>query len=316
MGASVRIEDEAFSDERYEDLATAAGLADADHARGKMARLWRQCTLEQRHVLPVATVQRILGERAVEALQVARLGELVDDGVRIRGTRGRIEWLKKLRNNGRFGKRGGRPRKNPQGFSEKPTRVSKIEKQLTPPAPSPALTPSPSPAPVQISEKNSATPSAGGAQLEILKSKVDAAVGEVGKRRAKPKPSDPTPSELGVAQTVLDKLGSYNGVRYTRTAEHTRLIVAHLRSGLTEADLRKVICYCAIELDWKSDRAMVKFLRPETLFGPKTISKYLDPARAWFDTLPSDDPIPLRPKQADEGPEWELPNWMVSGGDA
>lgn len=42
MAASVRIEDEAFADERYDALARAAGLADADHARGKMARLWRQ----------------------------------------------------------------------------------------------------------------------------------------------------------------------------------------------------------------------------------------------------------------------------------
>ena len=49
MGASVRIEDDAFSDTRYDLLARYGGLADADHARGKMARIWRQCTLEGRH---------------------------------------------------------------------------------------------------------------------------------------------------------------------------------------------------------------------------------------------------------------------------
>lgn len=136
MSASVRIEDEAFSDERYEDLASVAGLADADHARGKMARLWRQCTLEQTHFLPLALVTRILGPNAIAALEAARLGEKVgDDKVRIRGTKGRIEWLKRLRENGKFGKRGaefgkrgGRPRKNPlQGVTQNP-----------PPAPAPA----------------------------------------------------------------------------------------------------------------------------------------------------------------------------------
>ncbi len=137
MGAPVRIDDEAFSDERYEDLALLAGLADADHARGKMARLWRQCTLEQSHALPVVTVLRILGPRGVIALIGARLGESLDENtVRIRGTDGRIEWLQKLRDNAKFGKMGGRPR-NPS----KPTRVPKPKPMETPLTLTLALTP-------------------------------------------------------------------------------------------------------------------------------------------------------------------------------
>lgn len=81
---------------------------------------------------------------------------------------------------------------------------------------------------------------------------------------------------------VLRKLSERSGVRYSGTDEHVRLIVSRLRSGLTEADLRKVIGYCAIELDWQDNADMAKYLRPETLFGPKTISKYLDAARDWF----------------------------------
>jgi hypothetical protein len=143
MAASVRIEDEAFSDERYDDLAEHAGLTDADHARGKMARLWRQCTIEQRHTLPRSTVRRILGERGVEALVRARLGDVSDDDhVRIRGTKGRIEWLKKLRDNGKFGRKGGRPRKNPRGFSpENPNGGAQGYESETPPAPAPAPAP-------------------------------------------------------------------------------------------------------------------------------------------------------------------------------
>lgn len=131
MAASVRIEDEAFSDERYEDLAHAAGLADADHARGKMARLWRQCTIEQTETLMGSTVERLLGTRGIEALEISRLGERVEGGrVRIKGTTGRIEWLGKLRDNGKFGHLGGRPK----------THMGTHEGSLdqTPPAPAPA----------------------------------------------------------------------------------------------------------------------------------------------------------------------------------
>lgn len=89
---------------------------------------------------------------------------------------------------------------------------------------------------------------------------------------------------------VLGKLGSRNGVRYSGSAEHMRLIVAHLRNGVDEMDLRYVVGYCAIELGWQEDPDMQPYLRPETLFGPKTLSKYLDAARTWASKLPDDQP--------------------------
>lgn len=131
---SVRIEDDAFGDLRYDELAAACGLADADHARGKMARLWRQCTAEKRYVLSRSVVESVLGPRGVDALVLSRLGELRSEGVRIKGTRGRIEWLEKLRNNG---KKGGRPRKTNTETKRKPSGFP----ELNPPAlvPAPAL---------------------------------------------------------------------------------------------------------------------------------------------------------------------------------
>lgn len=143
---SVRIEDDAFGDLRYDELAAACGLADADHARGKMARLWRQCTAEKRYVLSRSVIESVLGPRGADALVLARLGEIREDGIRIKGTRGRIEWLEKLRKNG---KKGGRPKKTksetkrfPSGFRElnppalvpAPALVLAQEEERTPPA--------------------------------------------------------------------------------------------------------------------------------------------------------------------------------------
>lgn len=153
--SSVRIEDDAFSDDRYDDLAERAGLADADHARGKMARLWRQCTIEASYVLSARAVERVLGPGGVQHLVGARLGEIVANGVRIRGTAGRVEWRERLRENGKFGKlgaefgaKGGRPRKKKNGT---PTRVAKqnplVGVSQNPPT-SPATSPAPATSPV------------------------------------------------------------------------------------------------------------------------------------------------------------------------
>lgn len=307
MGAPIRMEDEAFSDERYEDLARFAGLADADHARGKMARLWRQCTLESSYVLPRETVMRILGANGVEALVAARLGDVAKNGVRIRGTKGRIEWLKTLRNNKKFGKLGGRPKKNPPGFPEKPSRVSKTDNSETPLTLTPALTPSPALTPTDT-EKSSAPPSAGGAQLRLVQPESEPQPELKQKRKSKP---FATPAEHDAAMRILQKLGEQSGVKYTGAKDHIQLIVHHLREGVTEMELRAVISFCASSLNggWKNNPDMKQYLRPHTLFGARTLSKYLDPARTWLDSLPPDEPE--QPKANDCEIE---PDWFNSGG--
>ena len=148
MAASVRIEDEAFSDERYGVLAALCGLADADHARGKMARLWRQCTAQRTYVLPIDLVCSVLGENGADCIVKASLGELVEGGIRIRGTKGRIEWLAKLRNNARKGGKAKAAKRQDGGKQE-------AAKSLPP-----AFPPAPAPAPAQISEEREADRSA------------------------------------------------------------------------------------------------------------------------------------------------------------
>ena len=99
-----------------------------------------------------------------------------------------------------------------------------------------------------------------------------------------------TEAESQDVQVVLSKLSEQSGVAYTGSAPHTRLIVSRLRDGATQMDLRKIVAYCAEGIygargGWKGDPRMAAFLRPETLFGPETIAKYLEPARSWYDRM-------------------------------
>jgi uncharacterized phage protein (TIGR02220 family) len=135
-----------------------------------------------------------------------------------------------------------------------------------------------------------------------------------------------TAAELATVRTILDRLSERSGVAYRGGEKHTRLIVARLRQGVTEWDMRRVIGYCAEKLQWQGNPKMHHCLRPETLFGPETIEKYLDAARSWAPGPPPEEeqaqaPPLLRLVSADEakrnaatltGPEWEEPSWMTT----
>lgn len=96
MSAPIRVEDDAFSDPRMELLGVLAGY-NRFEALGRMAHLWRVCTNKQMYYVTEATIVACLGERGVEALIGSELGEKTPDGIRVRGTEGRIEWLGKKR---------------------------------------------------------------------------------------------------------------------------------------------------------------------------------------------------------------------------
>lgn len=100
--AAVRIEEEAFSDPRLELLGSIAGY-NRFEALGRMANLWRVCTNRCSYVLSEANVVACLGSKGVDAIIQADLGEREADGIRIKGTRGRIEWLRSKREAGRKG---------------------------------------------------------------------------------------------------------------------------------------------------------------------------------------------------------------------
>jgi uncharacterized phage protein (TIGR02220 family) len=99
-------------------------------------------------------------------------------------------------------------------------------------------------------------------------------------------------------------------VAYSGTETHVHLILRQLRAGVTVEDLRAVIGYCAIEMGWKADQKLRRYLRPETLFGPQTISRYLDAARAWWRTLPEESRPPSTNGQSFQSDSWEEPEWF------
>lgn len=153
-------------------------------------------------------------------------------------------------------------------------------------------------------------------QFDAFADRVDAAVGEVGSQRAKPvrdrrrKPKATEPNELeqAAAERVLAKLGSYNGVTYESGTENTQLVIERIRAGISERDLKIVAGYCALEKGWKDDPQWGQYLRPSTLYGPKTIWKYLDPARTWFAKLEADEraqaPVNGTSLEAETEPDW------------
>ena len=80
--SAVQVEDRAFRDPRFQMLAGCAGLADADHARGKMLHLWAYCVDRGSYILPDDIVASVV---PVAALVTSALAEKVDGGVRIKG---------------------------------------------------------------------------------------------------------------------------------------------------------------------------------------------------------------------------------------
>jgi hypothetical protein len=108
---------------------------------------------------------------------------------------------------------------------------------------------------------------------------------------AGPRSTKPTKAETllvryrEVALEVLAHLGAKNGVKYQGSKEHVRLLARLLDEGVAKADLVAICEYAATAkvaggLGWLDDANMRSNLRPETLFGPETHTRYLEPARS------------------------------------
>jgi len=91
----VRVDEQAFGDPRITMVGELAGY-NAFEALGRMTHLWRWCTQRRTYTVTESTVRVMLGPHGVEALLGAELGERTPDGIRVCGTKGRIEWAEEL----------------------------------------------------------------------------------------------------------------------------------------------------------------------------------------------------------------------------
>lgn len=126
--------------------------------------------------------------------------------------------------------------------------------------------------------------------------------------------------ELATVTLVLSKLSDRNGCAYQASAKHTALVVSRLRAGYSAWDMRRVIAYCADELGWQDKPDMKAYLRPETLFGPEAMERYVYAARVWMPgDAPKEDsnviPLPLPDRRDGDlsGPAFTEPSWMSGG---
>lgn len=138
MLAAIRVEEKALTDPRFGILGKLMGV-DKFSARGRVEVLWAHCTETKSYYLSESVIDTLAefdGFAALLCHSEVMLAEKTDDGIRIKGAKGRIEWLAKLRKNG---KKGGRPRskkKKPFGFENE----TKVEPGANPPIPVPVPT--------------------------------------------------------------------------------------------------------------------------------------------------------------------------------
>lgn len=123
MTAPVRIDASAWGDLRFATLARLCGFADADHALIKCAKIWSWQTEHYTdesptYVVEPDIVESALGPGGADHLVRARLAEAGPDGLRIRGSKGRIEWLWKTR---AASKRGGEATRRKHADKEGPS---------------------------------------------------------------------------------------------------------------------------------------------------------------------------------------------------
>lgn len=284
--ARMSIDDMFLRDTRVLRLARAAGWSKYE-ARGRLldvfAIVYDRVDAGTDDIVQAYDIDTAGEHEGLAALMLEHgLAEKVRGGVRVRGAKDRTNYLATRHESGRLG-----------GLKSAETRRAKAKQQSkvtfdnsegrTNPSPSASPSASPSVLPSADPDPTSLRESAPQAALAIdeFKAKVDASANPLKPPKPRKRILEPSAAERDVCVRVLSKLGARNGVRYSGTPAHFDLITFHLRNGITELDLRGIIAYCADEKRWLNDPKYHEYLRPETLFGRETLSKYLDPARAY-----------------------------------
>jgi hypothetical protein len=274
-------------------LAASLGIRPADVV-GRFLLLEHWCLSNLTAVVTAQMVDVIMGDGAAEALVALRIATEVEGGIHLGPkTEAKVEQWRNARDGkvtggqrtaerakregrdayGQFRSGGDnhsssppadRPTEGEHDTSSPPTRVQ----------PSASASASASASPRPEAEKNPPYPPSGGS------------------RARRPGRGEPTPEERDLAMRVLAAITERTEVAYRGSDAHLKLITGRLRSGASYRDLRAVVAFCWAPsgLGWRDrldgqGQPMKRNLRPETLFGPQAIERYLDPARDWFEKV-------------------------------
>jgi hypothetical protein len=144
----INVEFKALHDIRFVKLAKKLGLKKPEYAIGAMIPIWFHCVEFGVYEINKEDLELLSGRKDFDQILIScGLAELQECGkIYISGTNGRIEWLANLRENGKYGALGGRPKKKivnnnediktHMGFKNNPMGFEKI----TPPVPVPVPT--------------------------------------------------------------------------------------------------------------------------------------------------------------------------------
>lgn len=142
--AAVRLDPEAFRDPRFRILGGLLKTNEYD-AMGRLVFVWSYCTEKQTHYLTKDVIAGLThSENFADFMVAADLAEHFNEKIRVKGTKGRIEWLAKLRKNSRKGGAARKAKAKPEGYPDGSQKASQSEAKAKP-EPSPlSLTLSPS----------------------------------------------------------------------------------------------------------------------------------------------------------------------------
>jgi hypothetical protein len=281
-----------WGDPDFQLLARALGLDRPADAIGRFAHLEHHCLTRQTTVVTKRMADLIMGEGGAEALVALGLASEVEGGIELGGrTAEKVQQWIGVRDRARAGGHARHEQAKESG-SRSPTgrfrsdadndssQTPADDQQTGQPETSESTSlnqhsssasPSASASPRPEAEKNPPLPPKGGRARKAGKGQL-------------------TPEERELGLRILAAMTERNGVPYQGSEPHLKLIAGRMRDGVSYRDLRSVVAYCwhKTGLGW-GDRVdgkgepMRRNMRPETLFGPEGIHRYLDPARDWFE---------------------------------
>jgi uncharacterized phage protein (TIGR02220 family) len=267
MAAAVRIDQEAFTDPRFKRLGRLLGTSVFD-ALGRMAFVWSHCTVKQVHVISASVLHDLSdAENFGEMACAAGLLEPADEGFRVLGLKGRIEWLANLRKNSRKGgaarKARAKPdgsqteaRRKPEGYPDGSQTEAKAKPERSPITITLPLTLALPSQREEVPCEASASPAPSSSSNATKR----------GERKA-------------FAEQVLAHLNEKASRHFTSSGPHVDLICARRAEGYDLDAFKSVIDDRCRR--WLKDEKMREHLVPKTLFARKHFASYHDEAKEW-----------------------------------